>query len=65
MARRFWAILGVSLLFVLVISSAFYQMMTRAASPKIGEIADLRDVIVTARPLSVGITIKPADIKLA
>jgi pilus assembly protein CpaB len=55
----------VSLLFALVISSVFYRMMARAGSPKIGEIADLRDVIVAARPLSVGITIKPADIKLA
>ena len=65
MDRRFWAILGVSLLFALVISSVFYQMMARAGSPKIGEIADLRDVIVAARPPSVGMTIKPADIKLA
>ena len=53
-----------SLLFALLISGAFYQMMARAGSPKIGEIADLRDVIVAARPLSVGMTIKPADIKL-
>jgi pilus assembly protein CpaB len=64
MDRRFWAVLGVSLLLALAISSAFYQMMARAASPKIGEIGDLRDVIVAARPLSVGMTIKPADIKL-
>jgi pilus assembly protein CpaB len=65
MDGRFWAILGVSLLFALVISGAFYQMMARAGSPKTGEIADLRDVIVAARPLAVGMTIKPADIKVA
>jgi pilus assembly protein CpaB len=65
MDRRFLIVLGVSLLFALVISSVFYQMMARARTPKKTEAADLRDVVVAARPLSVGVTIKPADVKLA
>lgn len=65
MDRRFLTVLGVSLLFALVISSVFYQMTARAGSPKKVENTDLKDVIVAARPLAVGTTIKPADIKLA
>ena len=65
MDRRFWAVLGVSLLLALLISSVFYRMMARAASPPSAAVADLRDVVVAARPLSMGVTIKPADIKLA
>lgn len=65
MDRRFLTVLGVSLLFALVISSVFYQMTARAGAPKKVETTDLKDVIVAARPLSVGTTIKPADIKLA
>jgi pilus assembly protein CpaB len=64
MDRRFLTVLGVSLLFALVISSVFYQMTARAGSPKKTEATDLRDIVVAARPLSVGTTVKPADIKL-
>ena len=64
MDRRFLTVLGVSLLFALVISSVFYQMTARAGSPKKAEITDLRDIVEAARPLSVGTTVKPADIKL-
>src|SRR6202034_1594714 len=64
MDRRFLTVLGVSLLFALVISSVFYQMTARAGSPKKTETTDLRDIVVAARPLSVGTTVKPADIKL-
>jgi len=64
MDRRFLTVLGVSLLFALVISSVFYQMTARAGAPKKVEPTDLKDVIVAARPLSVGTTVKPADIKL-
>jgi pilus assembly protein CpaB len=66
MDRRFLTVLGVSLVFALVISSVFYQMTARAGSTKKGpEATDLRDVVVAAKPLSVGTTVKPADIKLA
>src|ERR1700733_4410210 len=65
MDRRFLTVLGVSLLFALVISSVFYQMAARAGgSPKKAEPTDLKDIVLAARPLSVGTTIKPADIKL-
>ena len=65
MDRRFLTVLGVSLVFALVISSVFYQMTARAGSTKKApEATDLRDVIVAAKPLAVGTTIKPADIKL-
>ncbi len=64
MDRRFLTVLGVSLLFALVISSVFYQMTARAGSPKKAEPTDLRDVVLAARPLAVGVTVKPADIKL-
>lgn len=64
MDRRFLTVLGVSLLFALVISSVFYQMTARAGSPKKAEPSDLRDVVLAVRPLAVGTTIKPADIKI-
>ena len=65
MDRRFLTVLGVSLLFALVISSVFYQMTARGSGPKRVEQTDLKDVVVAARPLSVGTTVKPPDIKLA
>jgi pilus assembly protein CpaB len=65
MDRRFLTVLGVSLLFALVISSIFYQMTARAGSARKAEPADQRDIVLAARPLSVGTTIKPADIKVA
>jgi pilus assembly protein CpaB len=65
MDRRFLTVLGVSLLFALVISSVFYQMTARAGGPKkAAEATDLKDIVLAARPLSVGTTVKPADIKL-
>jgi pilus assembly protein CpaB len=65
MDRRFLTVLGVSLLFALVISSVFYQMTARAGSAKKApEPTDLKDIVLAARPLSVGTTVKPADIKL-
>src|SRR5260370_6694096 len=64
MDRRFLTVLGVSLLFALVIWSVFYQMTARAGGSKKVEQTDLKDVVVAARPLSVGTNVKPADIKL-
>jgi len=64
MDRRFLTVLGVSLLFALVISSVFYQMTARAGGSKKAEPTDTKDIVVAARPLSVGVTVKPADIKL-
>jgi pilus assembly protein CpaB len=65
MDRRFLTVLGVSLLFALVISSVFYQMTARAGgTKKSSEPTDLKDIVLAARPLAVGTTVKPADIKL-
>jgi len=65
MDRRFITVLGVSLVFALVVSSVFYQMTGRSSSPsKKVESTDLKDVVVTARPLGVGVMVKPADIKV-
>jgi pilus assembly protein CpaB len=65
MDRRFLTVLGVSLLFALVISSVFYQMTARAGNAKKAEAPqELRDLVVAAKPLSVGTTVKPTDIKL-
>lgn len=65
MDRRFLTVLGVSLVFALVVSSVFYQMSARAGSaPKRQEAVDLQDVVVAAKPLPVGVTVKPDDIKV-
>src|SRR5579871_2896331 len=65
MDRRFITVLGVSLLFALVISSVFYQMTARAGNAKKAEPpAEMRDVILAAKPLSVGMNVKPTDIKV-
>jgi pilus assembly protein CpaB len=65
MDRRFITVLGVSLVFALVVSSVFYQMTARSSgTSKKAESTDLKDVVVTARPLGVGVMVKPADIKI-
>ncbi len=64
MDRRFLTVLGVSLLFALVISSVFWQMTSRAGSTKKPEPTDQRDVVLAAKPLGVGVTIKPTDVKI-
>lgn len=66
MDRRFLTVLGVSLVFALLVSSVFYQMTARSSSgPKKAEATDTKDMVVTTRPLGVGVIIKPADIKIA
>jgi pilus assembly protein CpaB len=66
MDRRFITVLGVSILFALVVSSIFYQMSSRAGSgSKSKTKSELTEVVVAAQPLSVGVQIKPTDVKLA
>jgi pilus assembly protein CpaB len=66
MDRRFLTVLGVSLVFALLVSSVFYQMTARSSNgPKKAETTDTKDMVVTTRPLGVGVIIKPADIKIA
>ncbi len=63
MDRRFLTVLGVSLLFALVISSVFYQMSARSSSgPARAEAVEMKDLVVAAKPLNVGTTIKPGDV---
>jgi len=65
MDRRFLTVIGVSLVFALVVSSVFYQMTSRAnTGGKKEEVSDLKDLVIAARPLSVGLTVKAADVKV-
>ena len=64
MDRRFLTVLGVSLLFALVVSSIFYQMTARAGGAPKKENVEMREVVVAARPLPMGASIKPADVKI-
>ena len=64
MDRRFITVLGVSLLFALLVSSVFYQMTGRSSPSRRTESTDQKDLVVTARPLGVGVMIKPADVKV-
>ncbi len=64
MDRRFITVLGVSLLFALLVSGVFYQMTGRAGTTRKAEPSDQKDLVVTARPLSVGVMVKPADVKM-
>ena len=66
MDRRFLTVLGVSLVFALVVSSIFYQMSAKGngPAPKTPAAQELKDVVVSARPLGMGTIIKPADIKI-
>lgn len=63
MDRRFLTVLGVSLVFALVVSTVFYQMTARSGS-KNTESSGVKDVVVAAHPLGVGVTIKPGDVKV-
>lgn len=65
MDRRFLTVLGVSLVFALVVSSVFWQMTAKSNGPEVAAPQQEVDVVVAARPLGVGVMIKPPDIKLA
>jgi pilus assembly protein CpaB len=64
MDRRFLTVLGVSLLFALVISSVFYQMSSHSGSPNKVEATDVKDVVLAAKPMGVGVTVKSGDVKV-
>lgn len=64
MDRRFMTVLGVSLLFALVVSTVFYTITNRSSGPvKQAQASDTKDLVVTTKPLPVGTTIKPGDVK--
>ena len=63
MDRRFLTVLGVSLVFALVVSSVFYQMTARSSTSRPQQ-TDTKDLVVATRPLGIGVTVKPADVKV-
>jgi pilus assembly protein CpaB len=64
MDRRFLTVLGVSLVFALVVSSIFYQMTARGARESKPDPGEMTDLVTASRPLPIGSTIKPDDLKL-
>jgi pilus assembly protein CpaB len=63
MDRRFLTVLGISLIFALVVSTMFYKMAV-AGSGKKQSREDVKEVVIAAKPLNVGVTIKAEDLKL-
>ena len=64
MDRKLLTVLGVSLVFALVVSSIFYQLSSRAGGPKKTEVTDVKDVVVAAKALDIGTTVKAEDVKV-
>jgi pilus assembly protein CpaB len=64
MDRRFMTVLGVSLVFALVVSAVFYQMTARSGTARRAEPTDQKDLVITTRPLGVGVMVKTADLKV-
>src|SRR5579884_2102505 len=65
MDRRFITVLGVSLVGALIIASIFYQITARASGGKRAEgQMDTKEIVLAARPLTVGTMVKPTDVKV-
>ncbi len=64
MDRRFLTVLGVSLVGALVIASIFYQITARASASRRSEPTEVKDIVLAARPLTVGVSVKPTDVKI-
>jgi pilus assembly protein CpaB len=63
MDRRLFLVLGLSLIVALVISSVFYfQVVGRQAAPP--KDTSVREVVVAAKSLDVGVMVKPEDVRL-
>ncbi|HYP07908.1 MAG TPA: Flp pilus assembly protein CpaB [Bryobacteraceae bacterium] len=63
MDRRLFLVLGLSLIVALVISSVFYfQVAGRKGEPR--KDTNVREVVVAAKSLDVGVTVKPEDVRL-
>lgn len=63
MDRRFLTVLGLSLVLALVVSMVFFQLLVRRGSSR-PKAVQMRDVVIAARALPVGVTIKPEDIRI-
>ncbi|MCW5979363.1 MAG: Flp pilus assembly protein CpaB [Bryobacteraceae bacterium] len=65
MDRRFLTVLGVSLLFALVVSAIFYQFSARGKTPGPAAPPEMKDLVVAAKPLPIGVMVRPDDVKIA
>lgn len=65
MDRRFLTVVGVSLLFALVVSGVFYQLVAARKGTSKLQKAQLRELVLAAKPLAAGQTIKAEDVTLA
>jgi pilus assembly protein CpaB len=63
MDRRFLTVLAVSLIFALIVSTIFYKI-TSGSGGKTAQPTDMKDVVIAAKPLSVGLTVKAADLRV-
>jgi pilus assembly protein CpaB len=64
MDRRFLTVLGLSLMLALIVSMVFFQLVSAKGSKNEAPVAT-RDLVVAARALPLGVTIKPEDVKLS
>lgn len=65
MDRRFLTVLAVSLGFALVVAGVFYRMTSRMGNNGPAKApAETREIVIAARPLVVGVTIKREDLKI-
>lgn len=64
MDRRFLTVLGLSLLLALIVSMVFFQLVSAKGGQEAKPVA-MVDVVVAAKALPLGVTIKPEDIKLS
>jgi pilus assembly protein CpaB len=62
MDRRLFLVLGLSLIVALVISSVFYFQVVGRSGPK--KDASVKEIVVAAKQLEVGVTIKPGDVRI-
>ena len=66
MDRRFLTVLAVSLVFAVVVSAIFYQITARAGTSKGAPTpVTIKDIVVAAKPLGVGVTVKREDLKVS
>jgi pilus assembly protein CpaB len=61
--RRLVTVLGLSLLFALVVSTIFYQVVAKATSSAGRQKSETKGVVVATRPLPVGVVIGPSDVR--
>ena len=65
MDRRFLTVLAVSLIFALIVSTIFYRMTAGSGSKTVAQApTDTKDIVVAIKPLPVGVTVKPADVRI-